>query len=339
MSIADLSVMRSILVFRALQLGDMLCAVPALRALRGAAPRARITLAGLPWAEQFAQRFPCYLDGFLAFPGDEALPEQAIQADRKDGFASSLRDLGPELAIQMHGDGSRTNAIVAGFGAPNCAGFFPSGGSPPVAWAGLPWPDHGPEPERLLKLTDCLGVARQGTQLEFPVQQTDLAELRASGLAEGIVSGSYFCVHPGARSRDKCWPAKCFAAAADHVALRWGLTPVLTGAANEAELAREVASQMRTPARVAAGPISVGAMAALMQGARLLICNDTGVSHIAAGLRLPSVVVFSKADIRRWAPADASLHRCLWDPAGVRIADVMAQSDSLMAGAAPPPAY
>ncbi|UUZ52209.1 hypothetical protein LP419_21560 [Massilia sp. H-1] len=77
---------------------------------------------------------------------------------------------------------------------------------------------------------------------------------------------------------------------------------MLTGSAAEAHLAADVAAAMRYPAINAAAPISIGAMAALLRHARLLVCNDTGVSHIAAGLGLPSVVVFSRDDIRRWAP-------------------------------------
>jgi hypothetical protein len=90
---------------------------------------------------------------------------------------------------------------------------------------------------------------------------------------------------------------------------------------------------MRMPAIDAAAPISIGAMAALMSRSKLLVCNDTGVSHIAAGLRLPSVVVFSLADIRRWAPLNQSLHRSLWDPEGWRVQEVLEHARILLADA------
>ncbi len=92
---------------------------------------------------------------------------------------------------------------------------------------------------------------------------------------------------------------------------------------------------MRTPAIDATAPLSIGAMAALMSRSRLLICNVTGVSHIAAGLGLHSVVVFNQADIARRAPQDRLRHRCIWDPAAERAAVVLEHARALLAGTAP----
>lgn len=319
-------------VFRALQLGDMLCAVPALRALRAALPQTHITLVGLPWAEQFARRFPHYIDAFAAFPGHPAFPEQAVREKWLPDFYRGMQAAGFDLALQLHGSGEISNGIVGAFGARAVAGCVVSAANMSGDGFFVDYPQTGAEPLRLLHLVNTLGAPAVGPHLEFPLTDDDALELRESGVGEGLTPGSYICVHPGARLRSKCWAPQRFAKVADRLATEFGLRVVLTGSAQERDLTTAVANHMRTKAVNAAASISIGAMAALMNGARLLVCNDTGVSHIAAGLRLPSVVIFSTADMDRWAPLDGVLHRCIRDAEGERVGEVVELGRMLLGG-------
>ena len=250
-------------------------------------------------------------------------------------FYTSLcaREFG--LALQMHGSGDVTNDIVSGFGAKALAGYCRGEALIRDRTVLLPYPETGAEPERLLRLVEELGAQPAGLHLEFPLSPGDEEELDASGLAKNLQDTPYFCIHPGARQRDKCWPPRQFAEVGDRLAAEFGLTPVLTGSASEADLTAEVAAHMHHKPINAAAPISIGAMAVLMRKAKLLLCNDTGVSHIAAGLKLKSVVVFSKADIARWAPLDRHSHRCIWDPDAQRAAVVLQHARALLSGTAP----
>lgn len=315
-------------IFRALQLGDMLCAVPALRAIRRALPATRICLIGLPWAEQFSARFHRYIDEFVAFPGHPDFPEQPVKQHQLADFYSSMRARRFDVALQLHGSGEQSNLVTRALGARTMAGYGDGAGCAGEVF--FPYPATGPEPVRLLEFARLLGAPDTGAELEFPITDGDERELGASGIGSGLVPGSYICIHPGARIRDKCWHPARFAQVADSLAEEFGVRIVLTGSANEAELTSAVARCMRSEAIDAAAPISIGAMAALISRSRLLISNDTGVSHIAAGLKLRSVVIFSKADIRRWAPLDVERHRCLWDPQGERVADVLEQARQLL---------
>jgi ADP-heptose:LPS heptosyltransferase len=320
---------RSIAVFRALQLGDLLCAVPALRALRRGLPHARITLVGLPWARRFTARFARYVDDFVAFPGASELPEQPADVARLPGFFADMRARRFDLAVQMHGNGTTTNALVERFGARWNAGFT-THDRQNAEGLYVRYPEGLHEVRRNLRLVEALGIPAGDESLEFPLTRADFAELSALPEAAGLGATPYVCLHPGARDPAKRWPIERFAALGDALHAR-GFAIVLTGSSAERPITRAVAAAMHAPCIDTASPISIGGLAALLAGARLLVTNDTGVSHVASGLRLPSVVVFFATDPAQWAPLDHELHHAIHDRAGVAVERVLAHALALLA--------
>src|SRR6266702_3494639 len=114
---------RRIAIFRALQLGDLLQAIPALRAIRSGFPDAEITLIGLPWAKSFIQRFHHYVDRFVEFVGFPGIAEVEVIPERIAGFIEEQRVYGYDLAIQMHGSGRTSNRFILALGAKMTVGY------------------------------------------------------------------------------------------------------------------------------------------------------------------------------------------------------------------------
>src|SRR5690349_23412729 len=117
----------TIAVLRALQLGDLLCSVPAFRSLRAAFPQAHIALIGLPWSKAFVNRFRRYLDEFIEFPGYPGLPERPAAAAATPDFLAIMQRRRFDLALQMHGNGRYTNQLLPLLGARVTAGFVQPG--------------------------------------------------------------------------------------------------------------------------------------------------------------------------------------------------------------------
>jgi ADP-heptose:LPS heptosyltransferase len=289
----------------------MLCAVPALRALRGALPHARITLLALPGVTPLLERYAGLVDDFLAFPGWPGMPEVQFHPEALPPFLRRVQARRYDLALQLHGNGMRTNSFVELLGARHTGGhYLPGVLTPPDDGLWRAYPGRGHEVDLLLGYVTSLGASGLGRDLDFvvrPAERRLAARLLAS---ERVRPGEFVVVHPGAKEPARRWPASAFAVVADGLRAD-GLELVLTGGDEEGPLAAEVRRHARSEVHDLTGRTSVGVLAAVLEQAALVLCNDTGVSHLAAAVGAPSVVVFSGSDPARWAPLDTRLHRAV----------------------------
>lgn len=298
---------RKIAVFRALQLGDMLCAVPAFRALRAAYPNAEIVLLGLPWAKSFVERFSAYFDGFIHFPGYPGLPEQPFDQLEWQQFANRMRREGFDLILQMQGNGSVVNEMLRELNAGVVAGFHSEGNEgDPTCF--VQYPGGISEVHRHLRLMGHLGIPTHGDMLEFPVRDEEVRHLHDECPLLG--RDRFVCVHPGSRGAWRQWPPSHFACLADQCA-GMGYQVVVTGTAGEAPITREVIKQMDYPAIDLTGQTGLGEIGQLIKEADLLISNCTGVSHIAAAVETPSIVISMDGEPERWGPLNKALHKTI----------------------------
>jgi ADP-heptose:LPS heptosyltransferase len=306
---------RRIAILRALKLGDLLCTVPAFRALRAAYPFAEIRLIGLPWSSELVRRYDRYLDGLFVLPGFPGFPERPFNAPAFTRFLGDVQQWTPDLVLQMHGSGDLSNPLAMLLGGTATAGFYRPGAYCPDPARFIPYPDDLPEVERHLRLLDHLGIEAKGAQKEIPIYDADRHAL-AAHLPSGVLAGAYVVIHPGASVPERQWPPERFAAVADHLAGQ-GFGVVLTGSDSEAAITGAVRRAMRASALDLTGRTTLGTLAALLVDAALLLSNDTGVMHVAEAVRTPLVAVSFDSESWRWEPADAHRFRVL--PGGAAV--------------------
>jgi heptosyltransferase-2 len=153
----------------------------------------------------------------------------------------------------------------------------------------------------VLGLVEAVGCAARGTQLELFVTPDEQQEA-ARALAEaGVGEGEPLAlVAPGASfGPSKQWPPGHFARAADALAAHARV--VLVGAPAERALAAEVTAAMRTRAADLTGRIGLGGLKALARRARVAVCNDAGLRHVAVAFGVPCVVLMGPTSLEKTA--------------------------------------
>lgn len=299
---------RNIIIFRALQIGDMLCSIPAIRALRNAYPHARITLVGLPWAKMLIERFSNYFDELIVFPGYPGFPEQPVNRLAFPEFIKNIQQQQFDLALQMQGSGNISNPLVDLFAAKNIAGFYLSENYCPNKDLYIEYPGNTHEIFRHLKLVEALGITDYTTELEFPLTDKDYEDFEKSALP--VTAKQYVIIHPGARGLNRQWEPKNFAAIGDYC-IEMGMQVVITGTMDEMDIAENVIKYMKHQPVNSVGKTSLGAVAVLIKRAAALISNCTGVSHIASALKTKSIVISLDGEPHRWGPLDHRIHKTI----------------------------
>ena len=299
---------RRIAVVRPGQLGDLLLAIPGLRALREGFPNAEIDLIAQPWAADFARRFPC-IDRVLVL--QDAPPETPSPCGRRNATAHY------DLALQIQGDDPSAARLALALGSRATVGFCRDERIGSAFHLLLPMLRDEPEVFRVMRLVRALGVPAVGTRLEFPLLPEDEEALGAvPGLRPLLERRPLIAIHPGARAPARRWPVQRFAELAHLLHRRRGATLLLVGSAAEEPLAQDAKQRSGVPAFDLAGRLSLGGLAALLRRVDLFLGNDSGPAQLAAAVASRSLRVFGPANRHRWAPLDRANHRIVFQEVG-----------------------
>jgi ADP-heptose:LPS heptosyltransferase len=109
-------------------------------------------------------------------------------------------------------------------------------------------------------------------------------------------------LHPGSGSKKKVWPLGRFLSLThylqDHLDSK---ILIVLGPAEGLEVQKVFEGRSSNTPILAKG-LSLLQLASVMEGCQLFIGNDSGISHMATALGLPTIVIFGPTDHKVWSP-------------------------------------
>ncbi len=288
---------RRVLVVRLRSIGDTVLATPSLLALRRFLPLAQIDILLEDWVAPL-------LDGCADV--DNVLTIERGSRTARARMARTLRAAAYDVAYNLHG-GTTATLLMRAAGARHRVGYADYQYSRLLNHAAPPAPavwgqEKTHSVEQQLALLGWTGVPvsdRPPTRLTVTREAASAVNKRltACGLNEAT---PFALLHTAAAFESKQWAAENFARVAESLSAR-GLQVVALAAPNQGSVID--ALQAESEAHIHAfTDFSLPEVTALAARARIFVGNDSGIAHIAAAVRTPSVVVFGSSNVAHWRP-------------------------------------
>ena len=145
-----------------------------------------------------------------------------------------------------------------------------------------------------------LGIQVKPHNLAYKIRESSLDYIRRWMRDVGLKDRKIIVIGAGSPVRAKRWNPDSFAALADMIQRRTDFKIVLSWAPGEKRYAEQVMAGMQTTA-VMAPPTTFNEAGALLRFAKLLICNDSGLNHLAVSQQTPSLSIFGpKSNPLKW---------------------------------------
>ena len=115
----------------------------------------------------------------------------------------------------------------------------------------------------------------------------------------------YVAIHPGSGGAQKCWPAASFVAVIEHLWQR-GYPILLLAGPTDHERVSGIQSSLSSPFKARMLNVLIDAplvvVAEHLQQCSCYLGNDSGITHLAAMLGIPTIALFGPGDPAIWRP-------------------------------------
>lgn len=284
---------QSFLVVHQGALGDFILALPSLKTVREAFPQARAVIMGYPRIlELVEKRF--YADEIFSID-QKGMASFFVREGFLDATLSQFFKKF-DLIIVFGKDGEGT--VVSNLRRVSQGQILPINSFP--VWDGrVHVADH------LLKQFASFGFSTSDSNPRLHLNDSDREWARDFWKKNGVTPeerSKVIVLHPGSGSKKKVWPIDRFLNLVrilqDHLGSK---ILIILGPAEGPEV-RTAFEGKRPTEFITAKGLTLLQLASVMEGGWFFIGNDSGVSHMAAALGLPTLVVFGPTDDRVWSP-------------------------------------